>query len=79
MVKEASLLALLTYLTVGTKVSGASAITNVPVPALFAKTSVATGGTAAAFLKLTGAETADTQGTLDLSQPADIPALAIDE
>lgn len=71
--------ALLTYLTVGTQVSGAGAITDVAVPALFAQTPVATGSTAAPLLQFTGAETADTQSTLDLSQTSDVAALAVDE
>lgn len=70
---------LLTYLTVGTQVSGADAITYVAVPALFAQTCVATGGAAAPLLQLTRAEAADTERALDLSQAADIAALAINE
>lgn len=70
---------LLTYLTIGPKVSGAGAITYVAVPALFAQTPVATGGAATPLLQFTGAETANTKSALDLSQTADIAALAIDE
>lgn len=69
----------LTYLTIGPQVSGASAVTYVAVPALFAQPSVATGGAATPLLQFTGAETTDTKCTLDLGQAADVAALAIDE
>lgn len=68
-----------TYLTVGAQVTGSGAVTNVTVPALFAETSITTGGTAAPFLQLPGAEAADTHGALDLCQTADVTALAVDE
>lgn len=68
-----------TYLTVGAEVAGSSAVTDVPVPALFAETSITTGGAAAPLLQLPGAEAADTHGALDLSQTADVTALAVDE
>lgn len=69
----------LTYLTVGTEVSGADAVTDVAVPALFAQACVATGGAAAPLLQFPGAETADPKRALDLSQTANIAALSIDE
>ena len=68
-----------TYLTVGTEVSGADAVTDVAVPALFAQACVATGGAAAPLLQFPGAETADPKRALDLSQTANITALSIDE
>lgn len=70
---------LLTYLTVGTQVSGAGAIAYVAVPTFFTQTCVATGGATTPLLQFTGAETADAECALDLGQTADIAALAIDE
>ena len=69
----------LTYLTVGAQVPGAGTITYVAVPALLAQPSIATRSAAAALLKLPRAEAAHAQRTLDLSQPADVAALAVDE
>lgn len=68
-----------TYFTIGAQVSRARAVANVAVPALLAQPPIATGGAAAALLQLPGAEAAHAYGTLDLSQAADIPALAVDE
>lgn len=69
----------LTYLTVGAQVAGPGTVTDVAVPALFAQSSVATGGAATPLLQFAGAEAANTKGALDLSQAADIAALAVDE
>jgi len=68
-----------TYLTVGSHVSGADAVADVAVPALFAQPRVATGGAAAPLLQLAGAEAADAERALDLGQAADVAALAVDE
>lgn len=69
----------LTDLTVGAHETRAGAVAYVAVPALFAQPPVATGGAAAAFLQLPGAEAANADGTLDLGQAPDVPALAVDE
>lgn len=69
----------LTLLTAGTKVAGTIAVTNVAVPAFSAVSAVGTCVSGASDMCLSGAEAADTCGTLNLRQPPQVTALPINE
>lgn len=69
----------LTDLTVVSQVSGPGAVTYVAVPSLLTLSSVIAGGAAAPLLQLTGTEAAHARSALNLSQPADVTTLPVDE
>lgn len=70
---------ILTLLTAATEVAGTVAVTNVAVPAFSAVSTIGTCVSGTPNMSLSGAEAADTCGTLNLSQPPQVTALPINE
>lgn len=69
----------LTFLAAGAQEARSIAVANVAVPPLPAVSAVGARVSGAAGVGLPGAEAADARGALDLGQPPQVPALAVNE